>query len=200
MSKLAKLFLKVAQPDDEGKTRVWYFDELESLYPGEKFKTDNGGGWRRASDPDLMPFEVKTIKDNTGVIGIQLDGFKDDSISKSIRADILKSIRKQRCRVVDVNSDLIECDHKDGRYTSETYSDINNQKEDDFQPLHKNVNSSKRQHCKVCRETNERYDANRLGYSVGWYLGKSNYEGTCVGCYWYDPRKFNQVVSKDFKP
>ena len=44
------------------------------------------------------------------------------------------------------------------------------------------------------------YDAKRLGYSVGWITGGSNYAGTCVGCYWYDPRKFNQVVSKDFKP
>ena len=193
------MFLQAAQPDENGKTRLWLYTELEALYPGVEFQTKNGGDWNR-SDGQLKDFIVIREKDKGRSIGIRLDGYRDSSIERRVRSDIYKAIRKQRCRVVDVSGENIECDHKDGRYNSETYGDVNNQQEDDFQPLLRNVNLSKRTHCKICEETNERYDAKRLGYSVGWITGGSNYSGTCVGCYWYDPRKFNQVVSKDFKP
>ena len=193
------MFLQAAQPDENGRTRLWLYTELEALYPGVEFQTKNGGDWNR-SDGQLKDFKVIREKDKGRSIGIRLDGYRDSSIEKRIKTEIFKSIRKQRCRVVDVGGENIECDHKDGRYNSETYGDVNNQQEDDFQPLLRNVNLSKRTHCKICEETNERYDAKRLGYSVGWITGGSNYAGTGVGCYWYDPRKFNQVVSKDFKP
>ena len=195
----AQMFLQAAQPDENGRTRLWLYTELEALYPGVEFQTKNGGDWNR-SDGQLKEFIVIREKDKGRSIGIRLDGYRDSSIERRVRSDIYKAIRKQRCRVVDVGGENIECDHKDGRYNSETYGDVNNQQEDDFQPLLRNVNLSKRTHCKICEETNERYDAKRLGYSVGWITGGSNYSGTCVGCYWYDPRKFNQVVSKDFKP
>lgn len=193
------MFLQAAQPDENGRTRLWLYSELEALYPGVEFQTKNGGDWNR-SDGQLKEFIVIREKDKGRSIGIRLDGYRDSSIERRVRSDIYKAIRKQRCRVVDVSGENIECDHKDGRYNSETYGDVNNQQEDDFQPLLRNVNLSKRTHCKICEETNERYDAKRLGYSVGWITGGSDYAGTCVGCYWYDPRKFNQVVSKDFKP
>ena len=193
------MFLQAAQPDENGRTRLWLYTELEALYPGVEFQTKNGGDWNR-SDGQLKDFKVIREKDKGRSIGIRLDGYRDSSIERRVRSDIYKAIRKQRCRVVDVGGENIECDHKDGRYNSETYGDVNNQQEDDFQPLLRNVNLSKRTHCKICEETNERYDAKRLGYSVGWITGGSNYAGTCIGCYWYDPRKFNQVVSKDFKP
>ena len=168
------------------------------MYPGVEFQTKNGGDWNR-SDGGLRDFIIYREKVKGKSIGIRLDGYKDTSIEKRIKTDILKSIKKQRCRVVDVGGENIECDHKDGRYSFESYGSVENQKEDDFQPLLRNVNLSKRTHCKICEETNERYDAKRLGYSVGWIVGGSNYSGTCVGCYWYDPRKFNQIISKDFK-
>lgn len=192
------MFLQVAQPNDEGKTRLWLYSELEALFPGVTFQTKNGGDWNR-SDGQLRDFIVYREKDKNRTIGIRLDGYKDTCIEKRIRTDIFKSIKKQRCRVVDVGGENIECDHKDGRYTSETYSVVENQKEDDFQPLLRNVNLSKRTHCKICEETNLRYDATRLGYSYGWVSGGAKYDGTCIGCYWYDPRKFNQTISKDFK-
>jgi hypothetical protein len=148
----------------------------------------------------LRDFIVYREKDKNRTIGIRLDGYKETSIQKRIRFDISKTIKKERCRVVDVGGENIECDHKDGRYTSDTYNSIENQNEDDFQPLLRNVNLSKRTHCKACQETNERYDAKRLGYSFGWISGESVYAGTCVGCYWYDPRQFNKVISKEYKP
>ena len=196
---LSKLFLKASQPDSEGKTRLWYFDELENLYPGHKFHTTNGGGWCR-SDGELSIYIIDRVKINGKNVGIQLLGYKPTPIEKGIKQDIFKSVIKQRCRVVDVGGKNIECDHKDGRYSFDTYGDINAQNEDDFQPLHHNVNTSKRTHCGNCEKTNLRYDARNLGYTSGWIEGDENYLGTCSGCYWYDPRKFNQVISKDFKP
>ena len=174
------MFLQASQPDSDGKTRLWLYSELEALYPGVEFQTKNGGDWCR-SDGQLRDFIVVRVKEKNKSIGIRLDGYRDTSIQKRIKTDILKSIRKQRCRVVDVGGENIECDHKDGRYTSNTYSNVENQNEDDFQPLLRNVNLSKRTHCKTCEETNERYDAKRLGYSFGWIVGESRYEGTCVG-------------------
>lgn len=193
----AQMFLQAAQPDENGKTRLWLYTELEALYPGVEFQTKNGGDWNR-SDGQLKDFIVIREKDKGRSIGIRLDGYRDSSIEKRIKTEIFKSIRKQRCRVVDVGGENIECDHKDGRYTAETYSKVENQKVDDFQPLLRNVNLSKRTHCKICEETNKRYDAKRLGYSAGWIDGDENYLGTCYGCYWYDPRNFNNVISKSF--
>jgi hypothetical protein len=195
----AQMFLQASQPDSDGKTRLWLYSELETLYPGVEFQTKNGGDWNR-SDGQLRDFIVYREKDKNRTIGIRLDGYKETSIQKRIRTDIFKAIRKERCRVVDVGGENIECDHKDGRYTSDTYNSIENQNEDDFQPLLRNVNLSKRTHCKACQETNERYDAKRLGYSFGWISGESVYAGTCVGCYWYDPKQFNKVISKEYKP
>ena len=193
-----EMFLQVAQPDSEGKTRLWLYSELEALFPGVEFQTKNGGDWNR-SDGALRNFIIHRVKEKNKSIGIQLLGYRENGKERQIKSEILKKIRAQKCRVVDVGGENIECDHKDGRYSNEKYADIQNQIEDDFQPLHRNVNLSKRTHCKSCEQTNLRYDAKRLGYSIGWVEGDQYYRGTCEGCYWYDPRQFNAVVSKDFK-
>jgi hypothetical protein len=195
----AQMFLQVAQPDSEGKTELWLFSELEKMFPGVQFQTSNGGDWNR-SDGQLKDFVIHREKVKNRTIGIRLDGFKDKSKDRQIRADILKYIRSQNCRVLDVGGENIECDHKDGRYDSETYSNVSNQNTNDFQPLHRNVNLSKRTHCNNCINSNRRYDARKLGYIIGWYNGDESYKGSCVGCYWYDPYIFNKEISKHFKP
>ena len=195
----AQMFLQVAQPDSDGKTELWLFSELEKMFPGVQFQTSNGGDWNR-SDGQLKDFVIHREKLKNRTIGIRLDGFKDKSKDRQIRADILKYIRSQNCRVLDVGGENIECDHKDGRYDSETYSNVSNQDTNDFQPLHRNVNLSKRTHCNNCVNSNKRYDARKLGYVIGWYNGDESYKGSCVGCYWYDPYIFNREISKHFKP
>lgn len=55
------------------------------------------------------------------------------------------------------------------------------------------TNYAKRQHCRRCRETGQRFDAKQLGYPVGQTKGNGQYRGTCVGCYWYDPKAFNSA-------
>lgn len=188
-------FLEAAKPNENGETELWLYEDLEKLYPGTEFKTKNGGDWCRDDGP-LKKYIIYRYKEKNKTVGIQLKGLRKTEIEKRIRKDISISIKKQRCRVVDVSGNNIECDHKDGRYSVEKYNKLEDQKQDDFQPLLRNVNLSKRTHCKKCEETNKRYDAKRLGYSVSFIQGSIDYEGTCVGCYWYDPREFNKVVSQ----
>jgi hypothetical protein len=101
----AQMFLQASQPDSDGKTRLWLYSELETLYPGVEFQTKNGGDWNR-SDGQLRDFIVYREKDKNRTIGIRLDGYKETSIQKRIRFDISKTIKKERCRVVDVGGQL----------------------------------------------------------------------------------------------
>lgn len=127
------------------------------------------------------------------------DGPNANSVKKhrGIRQDIRAEISKQRCVVLDVGSS-IEVDHKNGKYDELSNIELENQKIDDFQPLSKAANDAKRQHCKDCIKTGKRYDARRLGYKEGWVVGDEN-ASPCIGCYWYDPKRFNQLISKDYK-
>jgi hypothetical protein len=193
----AQMFLQAANPNSEGKTRLWLYSELEVLYPGVEFQTNNGGDWNR-SDGVLKDYIIHREKRGVKCIGIRLDGYKDTSIEKRIKPSISKAIKNQRCKVLDVGGKYIECDHKDGRYTPEIYGDIEDQNTDDFQALHRNVNLAKRTHCNGCKITDKRYNAKKLGYSVGWTDGDENYRGFCNGCYWFDPVDFNSKISKHF--
>ena len=98
-----------------------------------------------------------------------------------------------RCVVLDTSNP--ECDHKDGRLDDPRLSDVKRQTISDFQPLSHAANAAKRQHCKSCRETGKRFDARKLGYKMAQIKGDEDYNGTCVGCYWYDPKKFNEMAS-----
>jgi hypothetical protein len=197
MQTKADKFLSVAKPDENGKTELWLYTELEDLFPGTTFHTKNGGDWCR-SDGQLRNYIIHREKRNNKTVGIQLLGFQNNAIQKGIKSEIHKSITSQNCCVTASSGNFIECDHKNGRYDNDVYGDIKNQKEEDFQPLHRNVNLAKRTHCKKCEDTNSRFDATQLGYSVGWTVGNSKFNGSCNGCYWYDPRKFNQIISAGF--
>ena len=74
-----------------------------------------------------------------------------------------------------------------------------NQQLSDFQPLSKAANDAKRQFCKVCMQTNLRYDAKKLGYPISFYAGGSTHcgeENACIGCYWYDPAEFKKHMER----
>ena len=98
------------------------------------------------------------------------------------------------CVVPAVGANLV-ADHKDGR------KDIpRGLEEEDYQPMSKAANDAKRTHCDRCQDTNERFDATQLAYSVGWTAGGREYIGSCVGCYWFDPASFNAEISRGFTP
>ena len=93
----------------------------------------------------------------------------------------------------------IEIDHKDGRKNDGRISDPATQRFDDFQPLCKAANDVKRQICKVCRQTNKRWDARNIeGNPYPYYLGDENYTEDlgCKGCYQYDPVEYRKESAR----
>lgn len=189
-----------ASLDDElsSFTRLIDVDDLsEKLNSG--FASSNGCQWARADTSYLgRRYIIRKTYSNGRVSGIQLDGANDTPASfRAVRSDILDSIRNESCAILDIGAGRNECDHKNGRYTTLANLSPETQRKSDFQPLSKAANDAKRQHCKECRATGKRYDARNLGYSVPCVAGDLDSK-TCAGCYWYDPRKFNEVVSSGF--
>jgi len=197
MKKISKvdLFLELAKPDETGNSRKVLFSEFVGEY--EPLKLGNGGSWCRDDQSLAKQYIIERFKEGRGneITAIQLFGFNTKKqIQKQIRSDIAKEISSQKCAVLHISN--VEVDHKDGHRDDYENLKPENQKLQDFQPLSSAVNKAKRQHCKVCRETKQRFDARVLGFSKGSWCGNGKYRGTCVGCYWHDVKKFNQEISK----
>ncbi len=178
-------------------SREILISELRNIHPG--FESTNGCQWARSDGSYLgKKYKIKRPKVAGKVYAVQLDGPNHNSIKvhRSIRKDIRDTISKQRCSVLDVGSN-IEIDHKNGKYNDLTNISLKDQKLNDFQPLSKAANDAKRQHCKECIRLGKRYDARRLGYKEGWVVGDEN-TAPCIGCYWYDPKRFNELISRDY--
>ena len=191
------LFLELAKPDKDGFSRIVYVKEFESNPRYSRLMFGNGGDWCREDGTLGKKYNINRIKEKNAIVAIQLEGYKKVPIEKSIPASIKKEIKDKRCVILDTGKP--ECDHKDGRRDDPRFNDPNQVRITDFQPLSKTANNAKRQHCKTCRETGKRFDATRLGYAVKQHKGREEYNGSCIGCYWYDPVAFNKAVSKDFK-
>jgi hypothetical protein len=114
-----------------------------------------------------------------------------------IRKDIRDTVSKGFCAVLHTKAQ-IEVDHKDGRKDNWLVNDTVHQRLEDFQALHKTANNVKRGVCANCERTNRRFDARVMGFTVGWTEGSAEYQGTCKGCFWYDPIAFRQsLISAD---
>lgn len=190
-----QLFLELANPDKTGNSRKVLVEEFVGKY--EKLKFGNGGDWCRSDGSLAKKFIVERFRDGNSIVAVQLFGHNTKKkINKQIDSKISKIIKSQKCAVLYVGN--VEVDHKDGHRDDYENLKIKNQKIDDFQPLSPSVNKAKRQHCKNCRETKQRFDARLLGYSKSAWAGNGKYRGTCVGCYWHDIKKFNQEISKNY--
>lgn len=189
----ADLFLELAKPDGKGISRKVPVTEFTGRY--RILKLGNGGSWCRKDGSLGKRFIIDRHLVKGSISYVQLLGLNNRfQGTRGIRQDILKAIRQQRCVVLDVGT--VEVDHKDGSYQNRIASDPKAQSLDDFQSLSKAANNAKRAHCKKCQGIKKRYDASILGYSTGWWVGNEDYKGTCLGCYWNDPREFNKEISK----
>jgi ICEA protein len=187
-----ELFLELAQPNEEGFSRKVYVTEFTGKY--DQLKMGNGGSWCREEGSLGKEYNVQRHIERGAIYYIQLHGYKKVAINKAIRADIVRCIRAQTCAILGTGN--VEVDHKDGRRDDPRLFNKDTQKESDFQPLSKAANNAKRQHCKECRDTDIRFDARVLGYGVSQVQGDMKYRGSCVGCYWYNPKEFNRRVSE----
>lgn len=191
---LKEIFLELAQPDADGFSKEILMSDLLAIEP--RFATGNGGDWCR-SDGSLREYNIVRNKEKNKIHSVKLDGFNKNSKERPISDKIRKEIAKRTCVVLGIGSN-IECDHKDGMYDDVKVANVNTQTINDFQPLSKNANTAKRQHCKVCKATGIRFDAKKLGYSQSYTKGTETTK-SCKGCFWYDPKEFNSTISKEYK-
>ncbi|MBC6436547.1 MAG: hypothetical protein GDA52_00090 [Rhodobacteraceae bacterium] len=138
-------------------------------------------------------FNIQRHKEGNRIVAVQLHGWKKQAIAKPIPQSIRDALKDSKCAVL--NTGNVEIDHKDGRRDDPRLMSGTSVKESDFQPLSKPANNAKRQHCKRCRDTGNRFDARVLGYAISQVKGNGVYRGSCVGCYWHDPFMFNQLAS-----
>ena len=205
MATQQELFLELAKPNENGISRWVNTSEFVGRY--SSLELLNGLSWGRKSSSLARTYNVETDKSiTTGnkIDRIRLNGFNTCHTSthtQSIRNDIKQEISKQRCVILGTNRSCdhkTEVDHKDGRKDDSRVMNTSTQTIDDFQPLSKPANDAKRQFCKECKETNLRYDAKKLGYTISFTKGNINYDEEigCIGCFWYDPVAFRKELVK----
>jgi len=188
--------------DKDGKSRKVYCNEWEK---NPKLRTGNGGTWWRNGSSLVKMFKIRLEMGGNGnkIQYITLMGWNNDS---HFTNKIPKYVRKHYKNKATIDHGSIsgnsEIDHKNGRKEhSEDNLGVN-----DFQKISKTGNVAKREHCKRCKSTGERFDARTLGYTVPVIKGTLTHNNVtdngendgCVGCYWYDIYQFNQTISTRF--
>lgn len=199
------LFIELAQPDSEGVSRWVLSSEFVGRYVD--LQLGNGGSWCRASSSLAKRFIVefdKSLSPGNSIDAVRLAGYRrEETFSQAIRKDIKDFYKEQRCVMLGVKgfseNTRIEIDHKDGRKEDWRVSNPSTQRLDDFQPLCKAANDIKRQICKECKLSNERWDATNIkGNPYPFYEGDKDYTTDlgCVGCYQYDPVAYRKACVK----
>lgn len=94
---------------------------------------------------------------------------------------------------VSATSD-VEIDHKQGRADHKGW--LHGSDPDLYQFLSKPNNGVKRNACKRCVDTNQRFDATSLNFKRGYIKGDATFtpELGCTGCYWFDVRAFHAAL------
>lgn len=195
---LVIIFKKVSEIDENGYGLKWEICDLIDIH--HSYKTTNGGSWYRKDGPLGKEFNISITRKGNKAETIKLDGKNKDRITmqkRNINTKIVKELKKEKCVILAIGSQ-IEIDHKNGKYNDTELLDVKTQKKEDFQPLSKAANNAKRTHCKRCKESGKRFDAKQLGYKESFICGDES-SPNCEGCYWYDPKKFNEEISKDYK-
>lgn len=185
------LFIELANPNENGVSRVCYKTEFVNEYSTLHFT--NGCNWMRG-----LKGKYKYITSGKQTNwSIQLIGIDEEYSNRSIRKDILMEIRSQKCvhtGFAGTTQNGIECDHKNGRYDDINALDPSKQSVDDFQPLCRQANLQKRSDCKSCLLSGVRFNAKSLGYNKSVVNGDLLYNDSCNGCYWYNPLEFKKKI------
>ena len=193
-----ELFLKLAQPNENGVTRWVLVTEFIGEYADLAF--GNGASWARKESTLAKKYIIefdKSLTPGSGIDAIRLNGFNNGTFSQHISAEIKRTISGQRCVILGTSKP--EVDHKNGMKNEARVMTNIDQQLSDFQPLSKAANDAKRQFCKECMRTGIRYDAKKLGYPMSYYYGGANHNGeenACVGCFWYDPIEFRKHLKE----
>ncbi len=129
---LRDVFLKLACPDKNGKSRKVYKSEFIGDFSVLYFT--NGCNWMRS----LKGYYNYVTSGRGNSWYIQLIGYDKHNYSRTISKNIYDFYKNKRCAHTGFKSSVqnpIEIDHKNGRYNEKSVLDINTQIIDDFQPL-----------------------------------------------------------------
>lgn len=162
----------------------WFdIDTINTALTDAGYKPDTGNGSTLFNDDRGLgkKYILNKMYLDGSLYAVKLEGYKQ-ALKVRIPDKVRKYYSGSPC-VVCGTSHQIEIDHKDG-VKKET------DKIEDFQPLCKHCNGRKREVCKKCRETGHRFDATTLGFSKPVLSGDVLYAGSCIGCFWYDPKVF----------
>ncbi|TSA86902.1 restriction endonuclease [Helicobacter mehlei] len=199
------LFLELAQPNTDGFSRWVSVSEFSGKY--QELQLGNGGSWLRPSSSLAKKYKIEVDKSQSSgnsIDRIRLVGFNTKpQFNQAIRKDIVDALKNKPCVMCGIRGNSentkIEIDHKDGRKNDLRVADIKSQRLEDFQPLCKADNDAKRQICKKCKETGQRWNAEQIsGHLYSFYKGDAHYTEKlgCVGCYQYDPVAYRQECAK----
>lgn len=194
-----ELFLELAKPDQNWISRRVKKDEFRGEYSDLYF--ENWCSWGR-SDGNLAKQYIieynKSLTPWNRVDAIRLNGFnKWEKWTQNIKADIKKHYKDKRCVILDTSGP--EVDHKNWWKNDLSVMNSSTQKLEDFQPLSKAANDAKRQHCKICMRTGERFDAKKLWYPISyteWGKAHNWRPNGCVWCFRYDPIDFRKHLKE----
>lgn len=198
-----KLFLDLAKPDEKGFSR--WVDVSEFIGEYSRLVFGNGADWARSDGTLAKAYIIefdKTISAGNRIDRVRLNGINiKEEGTQQIRTDIRNVIIKQNCVILGTSHKTnkeIEVDHKNGRKNDLRVMNLKTQVLSDFQPLSKAANDAKRQACKVCKKTDQRFDAKKLGYNYSVIEGELLYDHElgCEGCFWYDPIEFRKKLFK----
>lgn len=206
---LGHIFEFFARPDENGSSEWVDINELAKICP--LFITTNGGAWYRDNQTYLgkkyiflaYKIDVNEQGDNfknrfkKRLVRFKTDEEKESMPIKEIPDNVIDHYNQEKKEgtarsAFSGSSENLELDHKNGRYNNTTKDKYANLTIDDFQWLTKNENDRKREVCKKCRNTGNRFDATQLGYTVPVTRGEIEYDdcNECFGCLWRDPKAF----------
>ena len=197
-----ELFLELAQPNAQGKSR--WVEKIEFVGKYKDLMFQNGWSWGRSDGLLAKKYLLERFPKRGAIQKVRTIGFNtQESFNQTIRSDIKDYYKDKKCVMLgicgtSVNT-RIEIDHKDGRKNDNRVSNLATQRIEDFQPLCKAANDVKRQICKECKQTNKRWDAKNLkGNPYSLYEGSAEYTENlgCKGCYQYDPVEYRKQSAK----
>ena len=187
-----QIYLEIAKPDSKGHSRwVHVPDELPS-----ELHFKNGCPWAQDNRGLGKTHKIEKRKERGRIVAMRTVGLRTKPwLEQGIRKDIWDEVRKHPCAFTGTTSQ-IEVDHKDGRKDDPRIMKLSTQVRSDMQPACKNSNDVKRQACVECVKTGIRFDAaTKLGFPAAVVEGNLAYEGTCVGCFQYDPISFRSRLT-----
>jgi hypothetical protein len=191
-----ELALKLFNPSEDGISRWVCKDECVGEYAD--LMPTNGNMWYRNSGLGGKKYIWEKKKEG-GKEYWRFNGFQVKQESRPIRSDLRKKLMSEnpKCSHTgfgDTTNDKLIIDHRNGRYNQPEVLSLSTQEKEHFQVLSNRSNLAKRSYCGICELTGLRFDAKKLGYTKSVCSGSLEYEGSCVGCYWYGPREFRESL------